>query len=82
MLKLQSPFAVLPSAPPPGSSHYISNAIIITKRVALGLEAPVRIKYDEWGDGNPLYDWYRRHSSTQLVCAVSEQGMIHGPFGF
>ncbi|CAE6440864.1 unnamed protein product [Rhizoctonia solani] len=68
MPKPKSPFDLLPSAPPPGSSYFISNAVIIAKRVALGLEAPIRInnchrKYD-----NPFYDWYRRDSSAQLVC--------------
>ncbi|EUC55977.1 hypothetical protein RSOL_150720 [Rhizoctonia solani AG-3 Rhs1AP] len=67
MPKLKSPFTLLPSAPPPGSSHYISNAVIIAKRVALGLEAPLRIKDLPWEPGNPFYDWYRWHSSALLV---------------
>ncbi|CAE6523560.1 unnamed protein product [Rhizoctonia solani] len=61
------PFARLPSAPLPGSSYYISNALIIAKRVALGLEDPVRIEFDgEWKKGDALFDWYQRHSRTTI----------------
>ncbi|KAH7318846.1 hypothetical protein B0J17DRAFT_724172 [Rhizoctonia solani] len=61
------PFARLPSAPLPGSSYYISNALIIAKRVALGLEDPVRIEFDgEWTKGDALFDWYQRHSHTPI----------------
>ncbi|CAE6470879.1 unnamed protein product [Rhizoctonia solani] len=66
MPKLKSPFARLPSAPLPGSSYYISNTVIIAKRVALGLEAPIRIKSDKWADGNPLYDWLQRYSNVKI----------------
>ncbi|KAH7318850.1 hypothetical protein B0J17DRAFT_633923 [Rhizoctonia solani] len=38
-------FSSLSSVPPPGSSSYISNALIITNRVALRLEDPVRIQF-------------------------------------
>ncbi|CAE6396499.1 unnamed protein product [Rhizoctonia solani] len=61
------PFVRLPFTPLPGSSYYISNALIIAKRVALGLEDPVRIEFEEeWARGNPLFDWYQRHSNTSI----------------
>ncbi|CAE6466683.1 unnamed protein product [Rhizoctonia solani] len=60
------PFGRLPSAIPPGSSYYLSNALIIAKRVALGLEDPVRIQSGEWKAGNPLHDWYERNEYTPV----------------
>ena len=63
------PLAQLPSAPPPGSFHYIFNPLIIFKRIALGLEDPIRIQPDrKWVAGNPLFDWYRRHSNEVVQC--------------
>ncbi|CAE6534962.1 unnamed protein product [Rhizoctonia solani] len=60
------PFAALPSAPPPGSSHYTCNSLIIAKRVARNLEEPVRIKLDGWWKGNPFFDWYERHRHSRI----------------
>ncbi|KDN37429.1 hypothetical protein RSAG8_10164, partial [Rhizoctonia solani AG-8 WAC10335] len=56
----------LPSAPLPGSSHFISNAVIIAKRIARGFEHPVRIEYGLWRRGNPFYDWAQRRSNAKL----------------
>ncbi|CUA67869.1 hypothetical protein RSOLAG22IIIB_03301 [Rhizoctonia solani] len=54
-------FDLLPSSSPPGSSHYISDKLIIAKRIALGFEDPVRIQWTKWGKGNPFFDWQERH---------------------
>ncbi|KAG8684665.1 hypothetical protein FRC11_011771, partial [Ceratobasidium sp. 423] len=62
------PFAQPPSALPPGSSHFVSNALIIAKRAALGLEDPVRIRDGKWAEGSPLFDWYQRHRKSTIVC--------------
>ncbi|KAH7318852.1 hypothetical protein B0J17DRAFT_773201 [Rhizoctonia solani] len=60
------PFARLPSTALPGSSYYLSNALIVAKRIALGLEDPVRIQSGEWKAGNPLHDWYERNEYTPV----------------
>ncbi|CAE6445185.1 unnamed protein product [Rhizoctonia solani] len=52
---------------PPGSSYLASNAYIKLKRHLLNLEAPVRVQFKEvWKEGNLLYDWYRRRSSSVI----------------
>ncbi|CAE6474894.1 unnamed protein product [Rhizoctonia solani] len=57
-----------PSAPPPGSSIFISNALIIAKRVALGFAQPVQIQAGQWETAHPVVDWYRRHQDANIQC--------------
>ncbi|CAE6509328.1 unnamed protein product [Rhizoctonia solani] len=75
----QLPFAGLPSAPPPGSSYFISNALIVAKRVALGLEDPVRIQAGKWGEGHPVVDWSLRHRGAKIQCMQLRKEKKH-PF--
>ncbi|CAE6439677.1 unnamed protein product [Rhizoctonia solani] len=63
------PSSRLPSAPPPGSSYYVSNALIVAKRVALRLDAPVRVRFNgEPGDHNSFPSWYQRNEHAQIQC--------------
>ncbi|KAJ1299956.1 hypothetical protein OPQ81_002624 [Rhizoctonia solani] len=56
---------IIPTAP--GSSHYVSNALIIAARVALGLADPVRIQFSASGKASEsLSDWCRLHSHTSV----------------
>ncbi|CEL57180.1 hypothetical protein RSOLAG1IB_08413 [Rhizoctonia solani AG-1 IB] len=72
------PFAQLSATFAPGSSYYISNAAIIFKRVALGLQDPVRIQIDEKGNHGPLYDWYRLH--PQGIRSMQHRKEVQAPF--
>ncbi|CAE6441356.1 unnamed protein product [Rhizoctonia solani] len=61
------PLLLRPPTLAPGSSHYISNASIIAARVALGLDDPVRIQFDNLGEGaKPLANWCRRRQHDEV----------------
>ncbi|CAE6492896.1 unnamed protein product [Rhizoctonia solani] len=57
------PFARQSSTHAPGSSYFVSNAMIKGMRHALGLEDPVRIEFDGLGKASvDLSSWCRRNS--------------------
>lgn len=66
---------------PPGASYHISNALIIAKRAALGLEPPVRLKFSQtWSQSNPLFEWYQRRGDRTLIRAMQLRKERKSPF--
>ncbi|CAE7229331.1 unnamed protein product [Rhizoctonia solani] len=64
---------------PPGASYQVSNTYVKLKRHLLDLEAPIRVQFKEdWKQGHPLYDWYRRHDP--YISAMELRRERNAPF--
>ncbi|CAE6413569.1 unnamed protein product [Rhizoctonia solani] len=63
----------------PGSSYLPANASVKLMRGLRILEAPVRIQFEEWRAGNPLYDWYQRRSFRNIT-TMQLRKELNAPF--
>ncbi|KAG8718332.1 hypothetical protein FRC11_003592, partial [Ceratobasidium sp. 423] len=73
-------FARRAPAPAPGSSYFVSNAMVKGMRVALGLEDTVRIEFSSLGKASEDLSVWRRHHSHIYVQSMQLRKEQRAPF--